>query len=654
MRMVLSEQVNRRFVLGLLLCGTELSIWMCDRSGLVGTHRAFDIHESPLLFIRTIMAFYRMDALRSGWDTDMKLLRTRNHQLEAVCTSDLTVIPADFGGDIYDTKWRITVRSQNGEVEVFETVKALSLARSAAMFGSGSTVWDVYNVKDTEKLYVLKRLWRDDTAGLEADMIPGGLGNSPVVQILWSRDAYLDGGIRDETLGVIRGRTTVQDAATKIGDQPKRGKRKRSDANSADQRVHTAVTDHSNFQTVLQYNPCNRIRTYTLMLTRGIELKRFKSVPVLLNAMRDAIQGHKDLWFRGVLHRDISPGNILITSQDKTGRVGCLIDLDHGKKYEDHMMSAPSLWSVSSQRAAVLVEDEKTYHDIDLKETDAMKLLACFGPRDAHIFLEEAALDIWPEGIPDYIIPELEPDARWPNVDADSETGFIHTGTKAFMSAELLPQGRPYRYAIKRPGGPIKQGVIHDIESFFWVLIYVCLVRRDDGRLRDELRSDPPEGDTYAKTLHNIVYCLFDTSDEETLRSNKFELFENPADMENYVIRYFHPSMACLKPFVRKWWKLLIFSYRAYNAFTPGVIHSQVLRLFNDEIATFGETGTRGVAGATEPFQPSPERPRAKPAQPESRTYPVGTGFRLDPAAYAKSSSESESSARKKAKSENN
>ncbi|EIN05137.1 hypothetical protein PUNSTDRAFT_146039 [Punctularia strigosozonata HHB-11173 SS5] len=653
MRMVLSEQVNRRFVLGLLFCGTELSAWMCDRSGLVGMQHAFDIHESPLLFIRTIMAFYRMDALRSGWDTDMKLLRTRNNQLEAVCTSDPTVLPADFGGDIYDTKWRITVRSQGGEVEVFETVKALSLARSAAMFGSGSTVWDVYNIKDTEKLYALKRLWRDDKAGFEADMVPGGLGNSPVVQILWSRDAYLDGGIRDETLGAIRGHTTVQDAATKIGEQPKRGKRKRSDANSADQRVHTAITDHTNFQTVSPYNPCNRIRTYTLMLTRGTELKRFKSVPVLLNAMRDAIQGHKDLWFRGVLHRDISPGNILITSQDEAGRAGCLIDLDHGKKYEDDMISAPTLRGAISQRAALLVEDMKNDFNIDFKETDAMKLLTRFGPGDAYCFLKAAA-QFWPTVIPDFIIPELEPDARWPDVNADTEEGFVRTGTKAFMSAELLLQGRPYQNVGLRAAGPVKQDVIHDIESFFWVLIYMCLVRRDDGHLRDELRSDPPQGDAYAKTLHNIVYCLFDTSDDETLRSNKSELFENPADMEDYIIRYFDPSMECLKPFVRKWWKLLVFSYRTYNPWTPGVIHSQVLRLFNEEIVAFGKPVTRAVAGAPEPFHPSPERPKAKPAKPESPTYPVGTGFRLDPAAYAKSSSESESPAHKKAKSDNN
>jgi serine/threonine protein kinase len=47
--------------------------------------------------------------------------------------------------------------------------------------------------------------------------------------------------------------------------------------------------------------------------------------------------GHKYLYENGVLHRDISPGNILIKWQPsceagQPGTSGCLIDLDHAKK----------------------------------------------------------------------------------------------------------------------------------------------------------------------------------------------------------------------------------------------------------------------------------------------------------------------------------
>ena len=47
--------------------------------------------------------------------------------------------------------------------------------------------------------------------------------------------------------------------------------------------------------------------------------------------------GHKYLYENGILHRDISPGNILIkwlpgSRADQSSTSGCLIDLDHAKK----------------------------------------------------------------------------------------------------------------------------------------------------------------------------------------------------------------------------------------------------------------------------------------------------------------------------------
>jgi serine/threonine protein kinase len=47
--------------------------------------------------------------------------------------------------------------------------------------------------------------------------------------------------------------------------------------------------------------------------------------------------GHKYLYENGVLHRDISPGNILIkwwpgSEAGQPGTSGCLIDLDHAKR----------------------------------------------------------------------------------------------------------------------------------------------------------------------------------------------------------------------------------------------------------------------------------------------------------------------------------
>lgn len=45
MRQVFREQLDRRFVLGLAFCETNLSVWLCDRSGLLGTETMFNIHK---------------------------------------------------------------------------------------------------------------------------------------------------------------------------------------------------------------------------------------------------------------------------------------------------------------------------------------------------------------------------------------------------------------------------------------------------------------------------------------------------------------------------------------------------------------------------------------------------------------------------------
>ena len=45
LRQVLREQLDRWFVPGFLLTGTQLSAWVVDRSGAFGTQKSFDFHK---------------------------------------------------------------------------------------------------------------------------------------------------------------------------------------------------------------------------------------------------------------------------------------------------------------------------------------------------------------------------------------------------------------------------------------------------------------------------------------------------------------------------------------------------------------------------------------------------------------------------------
>ena len=45
MRYMLKEQLDRRFVVSLILCRDDLMVFLCDRSGLLGTKTVINIHK---------------------------------------------------------------------------------------------------------------------------------------------------------------------------------------------------------------------------------------------------------------------------------------------------------------------------------------------------------------------------------------------------------------------------------------------------------------------------------------------------------------------------------------------------------------------------------------------------------------------------------
>ncbi|EIN08906.1 hypothetical protein PUNSTDRAFT_113506 [Punctularia strigosozonata HHB-11173 SS5] len=594
-RLILSEQVNRRFVIGLLLCGTKLTVWLCDRSGLIGTQAVIDIHKEALSFVRIIMSISHLPPAHVGWDPDMKLLRrvkgldnadggAEDQEIDeddwaAIEPTDPSVVPADFGGSIYRTRWQITVRRPDGAIQVFRTVEPLSLSRSAVMCGSGTTVWEVQDV-DTKEFFSLKRMWRIAGSPLEADLRPDLPDDAPVVKILYSVDAYV-GDALDSTLRLIRqGVEPDKPANMGDGDKLKSKKRTYEDVNVNDKIVHIAMVDDKTLEILNNHrSPDERIRTYTLMATRGFAIKRFKTVPQLFDGMRDSIKGHRMLWLKGHLHRDISPGNLIIPQSDAK-YAGCVIDLDHSRKLEGTVATYP-FPQADVDDCATVVQLASIYK-IKVSPTTASNLMAGFPNAYAAVDFVRTVQDFLSDkrNVEGFI-----PTESWPEMD-DGEDSFVRTGTKAFMSAELFsgqryfPKIKDYKFLIPSEEN-VKQTVIHDIESFFWVLIYLCLTRKGDGKWRKELCEDPPEGDVKAQRLHTIVYCLFDSSLDQVLQYNKRQAFENPSKLVKFVIPAFHPDLACFGELVLDWWRLLIFSYQNYNYFTPGVIHDQVLKLFD-------------------------------------------------------------------------
>ncbi|TFY51397.1 hypothetical protein EVG20_g11017, partial [Dentipellis fragilis] len=156
------------------------------------------------------------------------------------------------------------------------------------------------------------------------------------------------------------------------------------------------------------------------------------------------------------------------------------------------------------------------------------------------------------------------------------------TGTKAFMSAEVLSNQPNWPDTVRGPekyvNGHIFHSAIHDLESFFWVLVYLCLTRAGPGGDH----RDPPEDFKARAQLDNIVTCLFTSDDDLVLARNKHDLFQSPKDMQDFIIPHFHPYFQCVSNLVLDWWNILQLAYRTYDALTPAIIHQQVLDILDD------------------------------------------------------------------------
>ncbi|THU79834.1 hypothetical protein K435DRAFT_973011, partial [Dendrothele bispora CBS 962.96] len=154
MRQMFREQHDRMFVFGLILFHDSLSVWYCDRSGLLGMDEFIDINKEPELFIRVIARLSTMNPRDLGWDPTMKVYsndgqHAYSHSLE------FDDVLKNFARStyLYRTRWVINVKE-----EEYVTIRALSLSHAEVMCGRGQLVWLAVN-KKTRKVVVIKQSW---------------------------------------------------------------------------------------------------------------------------------------------------------------------------------------------------------------------------------------------------------------------------------------------------------------------------------------------------------------------------------------------------------------------------------------------------------------------------------------------------------------
>jgi len=81
-----------------------------------------------------------------GWDPCLKIYDPETSKLYPSHTPGLS--PKLFGQDRFSTLFGIAIPNENGDDELFVTVRALSVVGTKMLFGRATVVWEVVREKD--------------------------------------------------------------------------------------------------------------------------------------------------------------------------------------------------------------------------------------------------------------------------------------------------------------------------------------------------------------------------------------------------------------------------------------------------------------------------------------------------------------------------
>ncbi|KAF8889477.1 hypothetical protein CPB85DRAFT_275757 [Mucidula mucida] len=592
LRRILSKQLDRRFVFGLILGPKHMTVWLHDRSGVLGTSESFDIHQDPHSFIRVIGAFSVLPAEQLGFDTQMKFYASPDNIVPTYrLNHEAALVYLTATGR--EKQWVITT---NGN-EQYLTVKALSISRARVMHGPASLVWAVVAFKDgqvtSKKILVLKQCWRPVGSKSEQEMLLK-VKNAAADMTDTSGEDFVVHVQLEETI-TMSGKEDITGSLIRKGLQVSASKRT-LDVDERYLRVNMMDDDIISIVAVTSSRPTSRTHTRLLFSTFGWPLKDFKTRREAVCGIRDAVVGHEYVYYNGLLHQDISPGNIILAWCDEDvgttglGTKGCLIDFDRGKYGKANETEAPAKFPPldrdSAKRKASLFHEVMAVEDMMHTIIDGSVMVAGSAAVDsfelfkyvakAWIYVSRFAISA--ERIVDSAL------LRWTKVSRkfsfklteEERQSDSRTGTPPYTSGEILSRERYYI------DSDLFHDAVHDMESFFWVLIHICLTRSGpDAQQRVELDGDNKDH----QQLCFIVHCFFSCT-ENDLAFNKRKLFKAPDDFEKVIIPHFHPYFDELKPFMREWFSLLVLAYDYLEGYEYHNIHRRVLDILDRALAS--------------------------------------------------------------------
>ncbi|EUC60476.1 WD40-repeat protein (notchless protein), related protein, putative [Rhizoctonia solani AG-3 Rhs1AP] len=507
-RAVFAHQLHRRHLYAMMVCNTEATFVRFDRAGILYSHR-INLRTDSKAFTYAF-ASLMLDRIDQGYDPAFTCEINQDGRLDYY---------VDLPASAFTAKNPSTDSAPSEETETYRFMVVDRLCHRRSICGRATIVLRIRKVEegDDGDEYILKIMWRDPERGAEGDVLRKVKGKFGVAQYVWHGDAFgkcrcsLKANGKWECTKCVAetakiGEMEVCDQLTDIAIEvpPEDGKD-----------PELKLVDTSVCHPISQRRPY-RICVFLVMSSKGVPLEKAESPQQFMQAVLDAILGYRGLFNVGILHRDISEGNVLmlspgqnldrddilsnteiiddvlIESEKKLREVldqlgdrepaGMLSDLD---LYSTHSLvppeappidspktstsasggavlatpSSPVRLSPPSSRASGLVRSREEEEDTTETERGSKKrkTLTC------------------PEGVPGTTrVGPIRSHASSRDHEGNRLIDF-RTGTPAFMSIRVVKVsvGEKYHHSF-----------LDDIESFFWLILWSTAAHLDPAAER--------------------------------------------------------------------------------------------------------------------------------------------------------------------------
>ncbi|KAG8783100.1 hypothetical protein FRC12_020093 [Ceratobasidium sp. 428] len=508
---VFSNQLHRRHQYGTVFCGWEATFVRFDRSGVIYS-APIDIRDQA--FCEAFTGLMMLDKEAFGYDTAFTTRPTSNGGLDYYVDLPANAFPSEGRPDIAakaSTAMPRFTGQPNAPLNV--PIKRLKVVRllchRKSICGNGTIVLRVREViqpgvsnegakggvktrvrmklgewptkDDVEVLgtrdYVLKLMWRDPNKKVEGEVLERLVGVYGVAQYMWHSDVFKKCDSlgcmmsMDYSCGNCLDKTPSRENLLVAKDLMDLDSEMPEGAGNKTTQYRQVDTDKFSLAHV-QWRP--RVYCRLLTSTLGSPLYKAESPRQLLRAILDAIIGYWRLVNMGLLHRDISEGNVLM--------------LREGDGYHRRDWELPR--KATSEEDSVLSKSErllrKVLHDLG---RDPVGMLNDFDLSKVHNLM----------GVSFFGNPSSE---NW-NFKADPEKISRSTGARSAPSttpkeSRLNHANKTDKYVYRvdyRAGTPtymstrvlkVKLGeqydhhFVDDLESFFWLILW-CVAEHVDA-----------------------------------------------------------------------------------------------------------------------------------------------------------------------------